>query len=83
MTDVEHVLAAALQLPPSARATIAAELLDSLEIADEQDDGVETAWSDEIQKRLKEVESGAVATVPWSQVRQRFLTAANGRGKAG
>jgi Putative addiction module component len=84
MTDVEYVLAAALQLSPSARAAVAAELLESLEGLDKQDvheEAVDAAWSEEIQKRVTEVDSGAVATVPWSQARERFLATANGRVK--
>jgi putative addiction module component (TIGR02574 family) len=29
---------------------------------------VEDAWADEIRRRIEEVESGAVKTIPWEQV---------------
>jgi len=35
----------------------------------EPDQGVEGAWADEIERRVREIESGAVQTIPWEQVR--------------
>jgi putative addiction module component (TIGR02574 family) len=79
MTDVEHVLAAALRLSPKARAAVAAELIESLEGSEPAIEDVEAAWADEIQKRLMEVDSGAVTPIPWSEARRRIFAAANGR----
>jgi putative addiction module component (TIGR02574 family) len=79
MTDVEHVLAAALRLSPDGRAAVAAELLESLEADEAVTDDVQTAWADEIQRRLAEVDSGAVTPIPWSEARRRIFAAANGR----
>jgi putative addiction module component (TIGR02574 family) len=79
MTDVEHVLEAALRLSPSARAAVAAELLESLEGLETESEDVESAWADEIQKRLAEVDSGAVKPIPWAEARRRILAAATGR----
>lgn len=81
MTDVEHVLAAALRLSPNARATVVAELLESLEDADVHQD-VETAWADEIQKRLAEIDAGEVTTVSRSEALQRIAAAATGHREA-
>ncbi len=81
MTDVEHVLAAALRLSPNARATVVAELLDSLEDGDFHQD-VEAAWADEIRKRLAEIDAGEVTTVPRSEALQRITAAATGRREA-
>lgn len=81
MTDMEHVLDAALRLSPNARATVVAELLDSLEESDVPQD-VETAWADEIQERLAEIDSGAVTTVPRSEALRRITAAATGRREA-
>lgn len=64
-----------LRLPVEQRAQLAAELLRSLEGEDDEDfDPVahEKAWADEIQHRLRQVDSGEVETIPWSVVRERL-----------
>jgi len=43
---------------------------------------VEAAWSDEIQRRLTEVDAGLVTPVPWAEARLRIFAAANGRREA-
>jgi putative addiction module component (TIGR02574 family) len=70
-----ELLREALRLPPTARAALAAELIESLDEA-EADDEAEAAWAGEIRKRLDEVDAGRVAPVPWEQARQRILAAA-------
>lgn len=52
--NADRLLEEALQLTPSERAKIAAELLSSL---DEQDDDVKTAWAAEITKRAADAEA--------------------------
>lgn len=37
------------------------------------DEGVEAAWDAEIARRIREVDAGKVALVPWSEVRRRFI----------
>jgi putative addiction module component (TIGR02574 family) len=66
--DVEEILNAALKLNDKEKAAIAASLLESLDPL--VDDDVESAWQAEIQKRLHEIETGAVSLVPWSEVRK-------------
>lgn len=78
MSDLESILNAALRLPATARAVVAAELIDSLDDPEATEDGVEEAWSAEAERRLAEVDSGAVRTVPWSEARQRLLAATRG-----
>lgn len=79
MSDVESVRAAALQLPSEDRAALAAELIRSLDEAEELTDDVEAAWAEEIQRRLAEVDAGLVTPVPWTEARQRVWAAASGR----
>lgn len=67
----------AADLPEHDRATLAGLLIDSLE--GEPDPGVEAAWAAEIERRVAEVEAGAVKTVPWEEVRQRLLDRLNAR----
>jgi putative addiction module component (TIGR02574 family) len=62
----------AFALPTEARAALAGSLLDSLD--DERDDNAEAEWEVEITRRLQELRTGMVATVPWHEVR-RWLTA--------
>jgi putative addiction module component (TIGR02574 family) len=52
--NADRLLEQALQLTPSERAKIAAELLSSL---DEQDDDVKTAWAVEITRRAADAEA--------------------------
>jgi putative addiction module component (TIGR02574 family) len=66
----QQVLRDALSLPPKARADIAGTLLQSLDVDDEPD--VEAAWAIEIERRLRDVESGRVKLIPWEQVRRRL-----------
>jgi len=82
MTEIESVLAAALRLPAHARAAVAAELLESLDPPGCSAAEVEAAWSDEIQRRLNEVDAGLVTPVPWAEARRRIFAAANGRREA-
>jgi len=69
--DPGKLLEEALKLSPEARAALAASLLESL---DEQvDEDVEAAWAEEIAKRIRQLDSGAVTPVPWSEARRMIL----------
>ena len=78
MSDIENVLAAALRLPATARAAVVAELIDSLDEVEPAETGVEEAWAAEAERRLAEIDSGVVKTIPWPEARQRILAAARG-----
>ncbi len=69
--DPGKLLEEALKLSPEARAALAASLLESLEA--DVDEGVEAAWAEEIAKRIRELDSGAVTPVPWSEARRVIL----------
>ena len=64
------VLAQALRLDDESRAELASELLASLEGPADPD--AEHAWNLEIDRRIAEIEAGAVALEPWDAVRQRI-----------
>ncbi len=66
----EDVFSSALSLPPSQRARLAHELLQSLDEGDEA--AAEHAWLNEMQKRAAEIESGGSVLVDWSDVRARL-----------
>lgn len=69
--DPGRLLEEALKLSPEARAALAASLLESLD--EEIDEGAEAAWAEEITKRVRELDSGSVAAVPWSEARRIIL----------
>jgi putative addiction module component (TIGR02574 family) len=78
--EAKKVLDEALALPPDERPDVAVTLLESLDEVD--DEAAEQAWSEEIRRRIQEVESGAVQTIPWSEARRRLLTLRDARKRA-
>jgi putative addiction module component (TIGR02574 family) len=66
--DPNNLLKEALKLPPEARAALAGSLIDSLD--QDVDEGAEAAWHVEIDRRLKDLDSGKVKTVPWAEARR-------------
>ena len=70
-SETQDLLDRALKLPVAARAALAGSLISSLD--DSVDEDAEAAWEGEIRKRIAELDSGAVETVPWSEARKRIL----------
>ena len=60
----------ALKLDPDERAALTGLLIESLE--PETEEGVEAAWVAEIERRMVELDSGSVQTIPWEEVRARL-----------
>ena len=76
MADRARVLEEALTLPVEDRARVAHELLRSLEIEDANTDAeVAAAWSDEIRRRIDEVEAGTAELHDLDTVRARLEAA--------
>ena len=75
--DFKDIFRDASDLPERDRATLAGLLIESLD--GEPDAGVEAAWATEIERRVAELDSGAVKTIPWEEVRQRLLDRLNDR----
>lgn len=69
--DAAKVLEEALSLPDEARSALVDSLLESLDAAVDED--AETAWAREIEKRVSEMNSGAVRSVPWTAARTRLM----------
>jgi putative addiction module component (TIGR02574 family) len=69
--EAQDLLDKALKLPLEARAALAGSLISSLD--DSVDEDAEAAWEEEIRKRLLELDSGVVETIPWSEARKRIL----------
>ena len=70
-TELEKLEAEALKLTPGERAALAQRLLASLE----EDAEIEEAWAVEIERRIAEVESGAVQVIPIEEALARVRAA--------
>ena len=60
----------AMRLEPQERATLMRLLIEALDADTEED--VEDAWRVEIGRRMAELDSGSVETIPWEEVRARL-----------
>ena len=60
----------AMKLDPEERAVLMRLLVETLDT--ESEEGVEDAWRLEIERRMAELDSGAVQTVPWEELRARL-----------
>jgi putative addiction module component (TIGR02574 family) len=72
-TALTQVFHDALELSDSERATLVGLLIESLEAMEEPDIDLEAAWAAEAERRWQEIESGAVKTIPWEEVRADLL----------
>ena len=72
----DDIFKQALALEESDRAELISVLIDSLD--SEKEEGVEEAWRLEIERRARELESGAVQSIPWDVVRERLARAPRG-----
>jgi putative addiction module component (TIGR02574 family) len=69
----ERLYDEALKLDPDERSVLAMRLLDSV---GESAQGIEQAWSDEIQRRLKLIDEGQAQLVPWEEAKKRIFAPA-------
>jgi putative addiction module component (TIGR02574 family) len=60
----------AMRLDPEERATLMRLLIDTLDA--ESEAGAEDAWRIEVERRITELDSGAVETVSWDELRARL-----------
>ena len=70
--ESSELLQRALSMTEEERASLAASLLDSLDATSDVD--VESAWQQEIARRIKEIDAGVVRTIPWAEVRRRVAS---------
>lgn len=66
----DQILESALRQPEKERARIAETLIASLDATSDRE--IEQAWQVEIDRRLREIDSGSVECIPWEQVRERL-----------
>jgi len=69
----------AMRLDAEDRAALAGLLIESLE--PESEEGVEEAWVAEVERRMAELHSGAVKTIPWDELRARLYGSSSGPGR--
>lgn len=74
MGRTKEIIDQALQLDERERAQIAHEMLASLGSAE-----VSSDFARELERRIQDLESGAVKPVPWSEVRAELENLARGR----
>ena len=67
-SNTRDLLEQALKLPPEARAAIAGSLLESLD--QDVDEDAADRWDEEIARRVRELRSGQVTPIPWSEARR-------------
>ena len=72
---VTELLREAAELPENERAELAGRLLETLE--SEHEEGVEAAWAEEIERRVRQLDAGEVRTIPWEQVRSELYARLN------
>jgi putative addiction module component (TIGR02574 family) len=75
--EVSELLKKALALPAEARAALAGSLLESLD--EVVDASAEEEWSQEIARRIAELDSGKVKPIPWSEARRQVSAILHGR----
>ena len=72
------LLQKALALSEEERAELASSLIDSLDATVDED--AQSAWDQELAKRIADINSGKAKTIPWEEVRGRIWPKLN-RGK--
>lgn len=76
--QVSEVLEKALALSTQERGMLIDRLMESLD-DEPAEDGVEAAWSDEIKRRVEEIQSGKVKMIPGEEVERRLARLSNGK----
>jgi putative addiction module component (TIGR02574 family) len=73
--NVTEVFQEAARLPERDRATLAGLLIETLDPVSDSD--VEAAWSEEIKRRLTEIDAGTVELISWEEVRAELFAQPN------
>jgi putative addiction module component (TIGR02574 family) len=71
MRSLVEIFREAAKLSEEDRSALAGLLIESLE--SEVDPDVDEAWAREIERRLAQLDSGAVKGIPWETVRENVL----------
>ena len=71
-SQVSELLEKALALSIKDRSVLISRLMQSLDDEDAPEEGVEAAWDEEIRRRIDDIRSGRVKTIPGEQVLGRL-----------
>jgi putative addiction module component (TIGR02574 family) len=74
---IEDIRKEVLRLPPEARASLVGDILESLDDERVDQEEVDAAWADEIERRLRDLDEGRTKAVPSSQVREELHAIVN------
>lgn len=69
--DLKELIREAAELPESDRATLAGVMLESLDPKPTPE--VKAAWSREIERRVRDIDEGAVELLDWEDVRAELF----------
>jgi putative addiction module component (TIGR02574 family) len=75
--ETDELLQKAMTLPLEARAELACSLIDSLDQVVDED--AEIAWQQEVARRMDEISSGKVKTIPWREVQRKGRALLHGK----
>jgi putative addiction module component (TIGR02574 family) len=75
--ETDELLQKAMTLPLEARAELACSLIDSLDGTVDED--AELAWQKEVVRRMDEIRSGKVKTIPWREVQRKGQALLHGK----
>ena len=70
LDSFEEILSAALSLPPDERAMLADLLLVSLDAPNQKQ--IDAAWTEEIERRIREIDEGKVEMIDGELVMQKL-----------
>jgi putative addiction module component (TIGR02574 family) len=73
MSAKENLIEAAMRLSESDRFEVAQALMESLE--GPPDPAAQGAWAQEIERRIKLIDSGQARFIPWEEARRRIMGA--------
>lgn len=71
----KEILRELLKLPSKDRMEIVRRALESIEpeLEDAVDPEIEEAWKKEAERRIRDIRSGKVKTIPWSEARKQLM----------
>lgn len=69
--DLKELIREAVELPESDRATLAGVMLESLDPRPTPE--VKVAWARELERRVREIDQGAVELLDWQEVRAELF----------
>ena len=75
--ETDELLQKAMTLPLKDRAELACSLIDSLD--ETVDEDAEVAWQQEVVRRMDEIRSGKVKTIPWREVQRKGRALLHGK----